>query len=83
MSPHLYECLQCRTRSPQPRGSREAAEEDRERHRDVAHGGDAPMDGDRIRRVHSDARGDGFLPRHSCLAMVILLLMIASSCWHR
>jgi len=81
--PHLYECLQCRTQSPETRDTYAAAEDDQQRHRDAAHGGDAPMDGDRIRRVHADARGDGILPRHTFLAVLVLLALVLANCWGR
>ncbi|MEW2567657.1 hypothetical protein [Streptomyces sp. NPDC047070] len=81
--PHLYECAQCRTRGPARRDHRDDARADRDDHRDRAHGGHAPIDGDRIRTVHNDARGDGLLPRHTGIAMLVLLFLILASCWGR
>ncbi|MGW0795166.1 hypothetical protein [Streptomyces sp. NPDC002692] len=79
----LYICGQCRTQAPARRATREAAEDDQQDHRDAAHGGHAPLDGDGIRRVHHPARGDGILPRHSCLAALVLLALVLHSCWAR
>ncbi|WP_320784175.1 hypothetical protein [Streptomyces sp. CRN 30] len=81
--PYLYTCRQCRTRAPRPRTTCEDAETDQQEHRDAAHGGHAPLDGDGIRRVHDDARGDGLLPRHSCLAALVLLALVLANCWGR
>ena len=81
--PHLYTCHQCRTRALHARGRREDAEADQQAHRDAAHGGDVPLDGDGIQRVHDDARGDGILPRHTWLAGLVLLALILANCWGR
>jgi hypothetical protein len=81
--PHLYVCRQCRTQSPEPRGRREDAEADRQQHRDAVHGGHAPLDGDEVRPVHAEARGDGFLPRHTFFAALFLLALILANCHGR
>lgn len=81
--PYLYSCRQCRSQSPARRDHREDAEDDRDKHRDAVHGGLAPMDGDRIRAVHNDARGDGLLPRHTGVAMLVLLFLVLANCWGR
>lgn len=81
--PHLFTCHQCRTVAPERRDRREDAEDDRQAHRDAAHGGHAPIDGDEIRHVHHASRGDGFLPRHTFLAVLVLLaLIVANGCHH-
>jgi hypothetical protein len=69
--------------APERRDRREDAEEDQQAHRDAAHGGHAPMDGDGIRHVHDDRRGDGLLPRHTLWAfLVLVVLIVASRCGH-
>lgn len=78
--PYLYTCRQCRTRAPERRARREDAEADRQAHRDAAHGGHAPIDGDRIDHVHHEARGDGLLPAGSCLAALVLLALVLANC---
>lgn len=81
--PYLYVCTQCRTRAPERRDQREDAEFDRQEHRDAAHGGHVPLDGDTIEHVHADARGDGLLPRHTLFAVLVLLVLIlANRCGH-
>lgn len=81
--PHLYECHQCRTQAPERRDRREDAEADQQAHRDAAHGGHAPIDGDRIERVHHASRGDGLLPRHTGVAALVLLALILANWWGR
>lgn len=81
--PYLYRCAQCNAHSPARRDRREDAEHDQEQHRADAHGGLAPADGDSIERVHADARGDGVLPSGSCLAVLILLVLVLANCWGR
>lgn len=81
--PHLYTCHQCRTEAPARRDRYEDAEADQEAHRDAAHGGHRPMDGDEIRHVHAAGRGDGLLPSGSCLAVLILLALVLANCWGR
>lgn len=81
--PYLYECAQCRTQSPARRDHRDDARDDRDDHRDAVHGGHAPMDGDRIRAVHHASRGDGLLPNHTGVAMLVLLFLVLANCWGR
>lgn len=81
--PYLYICRQCHTRAPRRRTHRDDARDDRQEHRDAAHGGHAPLDGDGIHPVHDDRRGDGILPRHSCLAVLFLLALVLANCWGR
>lgn len=81
--PHRYACHQCRTVAPRRRAHIEDAEDDQQAHRDAAHGGHAPIDGDGIRRVHSDRRGDGILPRHTLAAALVLLALVLANCWGR
>lgn len=81
--PYLYVCRHCRTRAPERRDTRDHAAADRQQHRDAAHGGHVPLDGDRIDHVHADARGDGLLPRHTVWAVLVLLaLILANRCGH-
>lgn len=81
--PHLYTCRQCRTQAPESRDQEADAEVDRQEHRDRVHGGHAPIDGDGIRRVHSDRRGDGFFPRHTAFAGLVMLALLLANCWGR
>ncbi|MEU5596650.1 hypothetical protein [Streptomyces sp. NPDC020298] len=81
--PFLYTCAQCRTQAPARRDEREDAEADRQEHRDRVHGGHAPLDGDRIDRVHAASRGDGLLPRHAGIAALVLLALVLANCWGR
>lgn len=78
--PHLYTCRQCHTQAPEQRARIEDAEADQQAHRDAAHGGHAPIDGDGIRRVHDVRRGDGILPRHSFWAMLFVLGLLLANC---
>lgn len=80
--PYMYRCAQCNAHADR-RDHREDAEHDQDEHRAQAHGGLAPADGDSIERVHADARGDGVLPSGSCLAVLILLVLVLSNCWGR
>lgn len=77
--PHEYRCTQCRSVAPR-RDRREDAEADQAAHRDAAHGGLTPMDGDHIDRVHADGRGDGTWPTGSVIAAVVVLLLVLSKC---
>lgn len=79
--PYLYLCRQCRTQAPAKRDHREDAEQDQADHRDRAHGGHAPIDGDGIEHVHSDSRGDGLLPRNTGWAVLFLLFLVLANCW--
>lgn len=81
--PYLYTCRQCRTEAPERRSRHEDAEADQQAHRDAAHGGHRPIDGDGIKRVHDASRGDGWLPDGSCLAVLILLALVLANCWGR
>lgn len=81
--PYVYECSQCDARSPRRHDHREDAKDEQERHRGDAHGGLAPTAGDQVRRVHAEARGDGFLPSGWPWALVVLLVLLLSNCWGR
>ncbi|MHB9861952.1 hypothetical protein [Streptomyces sp. YIM S03343] len=81
--PYLYICRQCRTQAPTRKDRRQDAEDDQQQHRDAVHGGHMPLDGDGIEHVHADSRGDGLLPRHTLLAVMVLLLLILANCWGR
>lgn len=78
--PYLYTCHQCHTQAPQRRARKEDAEADRQAHRDTAHGGHRPIDGDSVDHVHHEARGDGLLPSGSCLAVLVLLALVLADC---
>ncbi|MFF9123178.1 hypothetical protein ACF09J_07750 [Streptomyces sp. NPDC014889] len=81
--PYRYTCHQCQAQSPAEHPYPAAAEADRQEHRNSAHGGLAPLQGDGIHHVHAISRGDGILPRHSCLAALFLLALILANCWGR
>lgn len=81
--PFVYECRQCDARSPAQHGHREDADAEQEQHRADAHGGLAPAAGDGVRRVHADARGEGFLPVGSGWALLFVLALMLSNCWGR
>lgn len=81
--PYLYICQQCRAEAPARRDHKAQAEDDQQAHRDAAHGGHRPVDGDGIAHVHAAGRGDGWLPDGSCLAVLILLVLVLANCWGR
>lgn len=75
--PYVYRCRQCRASSPP--GTRRAAEDARQEHRDLEHGGLVP-DGEFIDRVpgstpHPDGRYVS-----SGLALAVLLLLTLAEC---
>lgn len=80
---YLYRCHPCAAESPSRRPSWGEAEEDQRRHRDVAHGGLAPTGGDGIVRVHAERRGDRLLPRHTWVAVLVLIMLLAANCHGR
>ncbi|MFJ8538149.1 hypothetical protein [Streptomyces sp. NPDC093591] len=81
--PHEYFCRSCDAVSPQRREREADAEDELVEHRRIAHGGLAPAAGDGVRPVHAEARGDGILPRGSCLAVLFLLALVLANCWGR
>jgi len=81
--PYEYWCRECNAVSPERRDRAEDAEDEGVEHRRTAHGGLAPAAGDGVRRVHAEARGDGFLPSGSCLAVLFLLALVLANCWGR
>lgn len=81
--PFQYECRQCEARSPRRHDAQADALAERDKHRAVVHGGLAPAAGDRVRRVHAEARGDGFLPAGSWWALLFLLALVLANCWGR
>lgn len=81
--PYLYTCRQCRTEAPARRDHKADAEADQQAHRDAAHGGHRPIDGDGIEHVHAAGRGDGWLPDGSCLAVLFVLALVLANCWGR
>lgn len=78
--PHEYFCRACDVVSPERRDHRETAEDDRDAHRQAAHGGLAPGAGDGVRQVHSAARGDGCLPKGSFWAALFFLAVFVANC---
>jgi hypothetical protein len=81
--PYEYECRQCKARSPRRHDREGDAGAEREQHRASAHGGLAPAAGDRVRRVHDEARGDGCLPSGSFLFVAFLVFAVLANCWGR
>jgi hypothetical protein len=81
--PYLYTCRQCRAQSPERRAHRADAEDDRQEHRDTAHGGLEPLYGDQIRAVHHASRGDRLFPRHTLAAGLFMLALVLANCWGR
>lgn len=81
--PYRYRCRQCRAESPDEHPLRAGAEADQAEHRDQAHAGLAPLTGDCIDHVHSHARGDGLLPRHTLAACLFVLALVLANCWGR
>jgi hypothetical protein len=73
--PYVYRCRRCRASSPP--GTRHAAEDARQEHRDVEHGGLAP-DGERIEYVPGSTRHpDGRYVSTRAVLVVLLMLMLA------
>ncbi|MFG3170591.1 hypothetical protein [Streptomyces sp. NPDC048200] len=81
--PYEYWCAPCDASSPSRRDRREDAEDELVEHRRATHGGLRPNDGDGVRRVHADSRGDRLLPSGSCLFWVFLLAAMLANCWGR
>ncbi|MGW2692359.1 hypothetical protein ACWC3Y_10915 [Streptomyces sp. NPDC001296] len=81
--PYEYWCGGCRAVSPDRRDRRADAEDELVQHRATAHGGLAPADGDGVRPVHAETRGDGCLPSGSFLFFLVLLAALLSNCWGR
>lgn len=81
--PYEYWCASCEAVSPERRAREVDAEDELVEHRRTAHGGLAPAAGDGVRQVHASARGDGFLPSGSCLAVVFFLALFLANCWGR
>ena len=81
--PYEYFCRGCDAVSPEQRAREVDAEDELVEHRHAAHGGLRPAAGDGVRRVHAEARGDGFLPKGSCLAVLFLLALVLANCWGR
>lgn len=74
--PYVYRCRQCRAASPP--GARRAAEDARQEHRAVEHGGLAP-DGERIEYVPGSApHPDGRYVSTGGIVAVLVLLAVAS-----
>lgn len=78
--PHEYFCRACDAVSPERRECEVDAVQDLDEHRRVTHGGLRPAAGDGVRRVHSEARGDGLLPAHWPWAFLFLLGLLLANC---
>jgi hypothetical protein len=78
--PYEYWCRPCDAVSPERHERQADAEDEGVAHRREAHGGLAPRDGDGVRRVHAEARGDGILPSGSWLAALVLLALLLANC---
>lgn len=78
--PYEYFCRECDAVSPARRDRQADAEDEGVEHRRAAHGGLAPAAGDGVRHVHAEARGDGFLPSGSCLAVLFILALVLANC---
>jgi hypothetical protein len=81
--PYEYWCRACDALSPERRDREADAMDDGTAHRRHAHGGLAPAEGDGVRRVHAEARGDGCLPKGSFWAVLFLLVLVLANCWGR
>ena len=81
--PYEYFCRQCEAVSPARRDRQADAEDELIEHRHTAPGGLKPAAGDGVRHVHAEARGDGFLPKGSCLGVLFLLALVLANCWGR
>ncbi|MFD5631603.1 hypothetical protein [Streptomyces sp. NPDC127072] len=81
--PYEAWCGACDVVSPERRVRREDAEDELVEHRHEAHGGLRPNDGDGVRHVHAEARGDGCLPAGSFWALLFLLALVLANCWGR
>ncbi|MDH6226226.1 hypothetical protein [Streptomyces sp. MJP52] len=80
--PYQYRCTACDAHGDR-HDTRQAAEDDRDRHRQLVHGGLAPTAGDHVAPVHHPTRGDGCLPSGSALFFAALLLALLANCWGR
>jgi hypothetical protein len=78
--PHEYFCRACDAVSPEQRESEADAGHDLDEHRRTSHGGLRPAAGDGVRRVHSEARGDGILPARWPWAFLFLLGLLLANC---
>lgn len=81
--PYEYFCRGCDAVSPERRAREADAEDELIEHRHTMHGGLRSASGDGVRRVHSEARGDRFLPKGSCLGLMFLLALVLANCWGR
>jgi hypothetical protein len=81
--PYEYFCNACDAMSPQQRAREADAEDELVEHRRDAHGALKPASGDGVRRVHSEARGDGVLPSGWFWALLFFLFLVLANCWGR
>jgi hypothetical protein len=79
--PYEAWCGQCEVVSPERREREVDAADELVEHRRTAHGGLAPEAGDGVRRVHSEARGDGALPAGWPWALAVLLVLVLAKWW--
>lgn len=78
--PYIYECRACDAVSPVRHDRREDADTDLAEHRRATHGGLAPTQGDGVRHVHAQGRGDGLLPAGWPWALLFLLGLVLANC---
>ncbi|WP_405925433.1 hypothetical protein [Streptomyces sp. NBC_00035] len=81
--PYEAWCGPCDVVSPERWERRADAEDELVAHRRETHGGLRPAGGDGVRRVHAEARGDGYLPAGSFWALLFLLALVLANCWGR
>lgn len=81
--PYEYRCEACDAGSAARWDCREDADDELAEHRRAAHGGLAPAAGDRVHRVHAEARGDGVLPAGWPIAALVLLVLMLANWWGR
>jgi hypothetical protein len=78
--PYVYRCPQCRASSPP--GTRHAAEDARQEHRNQEHGGLAP-DGERIAYVPGRTRHPDGRYVSTAVVVVVLALLALAECTAR
>jgi hypothetical protein len=81
--PYEAWCGQCDVVSPERRTREVDAADELVEHRRTAHGGLKPEAGDGVRRVHTEARGDGVLPAGWPIAALVLLVLVLANWWGR
>lgn len=81
--PYEAWCRACDVVSPERREREADAEDELVEHCRTAHGGLRPAAGAGVRRVHSEARGDGILPSGWFWALMFFLALVLANCWGR